>query len=231
MLDHLLDKFEEKDKIILHKMIKASLETDDEADLAHRVFKSVVAYVEAHSTLSCLELTALEGIQETLAALAETANAASASATNALEASNPAAAKTQSPQIANEFEQEAAYTHVGGEKRHPCSVETPRSTAKGLPAESSKMQSDSQPGYVDYEVPKAKSPPANYGMKMMMKNGWKPGQGLGARGDGITEPVLTTEQLVPDRKDYNPGVGSRKRMEHQVSRRASSAASQASNAQ
>lgn len=41
MLDHLLDKFEEKDKIILHKMIQASFESDDEADLAHRVFKSV----------------------------------------------------------------------------------------------------------------------------------------------------------------------------------------------
>lgn len=41
MLDHLLEKFEEKDKTILHKMIKDSLENDDEADLAHRVFKSV----------------------------------------------------------------------------------------------------------------------------------------------------------------------------------------------
>lgn len=187
----------------------------------------MVAYVEAYSTLSCLELTALEGIQETLAALAETAN--TASATNALEASNPAPAKTQGPQVANEVQQEAAYAHVGGEKRPPCSVGTPRSTAKGLPAKLAKTQLDSQPDYVDSERPKAS--PANYGMKMMMKNGWKPGQGLGVRCDGITEPVLTTEQLVPDRKDYNPGVGSRTRMEHQVSRRTSSAASQASNAQ
>ncbi|KAK8138565.1 hypothetical protein PG984_001945 [Apiospora sp. TS-2023a] len=212
MLDHLLDKFGEKDKIILHKMIKASLENDDEADLAHRVFKS---------------LTALEGIQETLATLAETAN--TASTTNALIASDTARAKTQGPQIAKEVQQDDAYTHVGGEKHPPYGVETPRSTAQGLPVESTKTQLDSQSGYVDSEMPK--SSPANYGMKMMMKNGWRPGQGLGARGDGITEPVLSADQLVPDRKDYNPGVGSRERMEYQVTQRTSSAANQASNAQ
>ncbi|KAK7970651.1 hypothetical protein PG988_009724 [Apiospora saccharicola] len=174
MLDHLLDKFGEKDKIILHKMIKASLENDDEADLAHRVFKS-------------------------------------------------------GPQIAKEVRQDDAYAHVGGEKRPPYGVETPRSTAQGLPAESTKTQLDGQSGYVDSEMPK--SSPANYGMKMMMKNGWRPGQGLGARGDGITEPVLLADQLVPDRKDYNPGVGSRERMEYQVTQRKSSAANQAINAQ
>lgn len=180
----------------------------------------MVAYVEAHSTLSCLELTALEGIRETLVTLAETTTTASTA--NALKASDPALAETQGPQIANEVPQEVAYTHVGGEKRPPCSVEAPRYTVKDLPAELTTTQLDSQPGYVDSEMPK--SSPANYGMKMMIKNGWKPGQGLGARGDGITEPVLSSEQLVPDRKDYNPGVGSRKRI-------TSNAASQVSNAQ
>ncbi|KAK8049611.1 hypothetical protein PG994_011341 [Apiospora phragmitis] len=207
MLDHLLEKFEEKDKAILCKMIKASLDDDNEAALAHRVFKSVVAYVGAQSTISCLEATALESIQDTLASLAETAN--TASGTNTLK-SEPSEAKTQGSQIAKEVQEEAVYTHFGGEKHPQSRVEAPRSTARDLSANLAKMQLDGQPASVHPEMPK--SSPVNYGMKMMMKNGWKPGQGLGAKGDGITEPVLSPEQLVPDRKDYNPGVGSQQRM-------------------
>ncbi|KAK8056224.1 hypothetical protein PG993_001451 [Apiospora rasikravindrae] len=190
MLDHLLDKFEDKDKSILRKMIQASVDNDDDAALAHRVFKSVVAYVGAHSNLSCLEATALESIQETLANLAETAGTAAA-------VNGP-----NSPRS-------AAYIDVGGEEHSPTHVETSRSPVQALSSGLAKTQMDGQQALVHPVIPKA--PPVNYGMKMMMKNGWLPGQGLGARGDGITEPVLSPEQLVPDRKDHNPGVGSQKR--------------------
>ncbi|KAK8089023.1 hypothetical protein PG997_003984 [Apiospora hydei] len=208
MLDHLLDKFEDKDKSILRKMIKVSVDNDDDAALAHRVFKSVVAYVDAHSTLSCFEATALDSIQETLANLAETAD--TAAATNGFNAPGPVRPKIPSSQVVNEAQEEAAYTYTGGEKHSRPRVETPRSTAQALSSGLAKMQLDGQPAPVHSEMPK--SLPVNYGMKMMMKNGWTPGQGLGAKGDGITEPVLSPEQLVPDRKDHNLGVGSQKRM-------------------
>ena len=244
LLDHLLDNFEEKDKIILRKMIKASLDDGDDAALAHRIFKSVrftsaywppndtpscldeltssrvVAYIGAHSPFSRLETTALESIQETLASLAGTTN--TASATNATQPTS------RESYIANEAQEEAtAYTHTSREKHSQGSVETPSCTAQNLAIDLAKTQLHDQRQTVSVGSETPKSLPVNYGMKMMMKNGWKPGQGLGARGDGITEPILSTEQLVPDRKDSNPGVGSQKRL-GQVTGRASTAANQVS---
>ncbi|KAK8020872.1 hypothetical protein PG990_006010 [Apiospora arundinis] len=213
MLDHLLDKFEDKDKIILRKMIKASLDNDDnEAVLAHRVFTSVVAYIGAHSTLSCFETTALESIQETLASLATDAQKSPESTQATPATSSPA----QGSYFAKKPQQ--TYTHDGGKENSHGHGQAPGSTAQTPTNDLAKLQLD------DHNVPKSSS--GNFAMKVMTKNGWKPGQGLGMSGDGITEPILPSGQLVPDRKDFNPGVGSQKRMEHQSSGRVVSSASQ-----
>ena len=46
---------------------------------------------------------------------------------------------------------------------------------------------------------------SNIGRKMLEKSGWKKGQGLGARGQGIKEPIRASHQRAPGNSS---GIGS-----------------------
>ena len=59
---------------------------------------------------------------------------------------------------------------------------------------------DDKPKTLDTEIEKS-----NIGRKMLEKSGWKKGQGLGARGQGIKEPIRASHQRAPGNSS---GIGS-----------------------